>query len=213
VLYLRRRDASISERIHGILEVIEREIEWPTLSFFALLFIAVGAAVETGLIDTMSNGLASFIRWGQGSFGLSSDATLLFAALLILWVSGVLSALIDNIPYVAVVIPIIGNLTGQMSGDTEVLWWALSLGACLGGNGSVIGASANVTVVGLAEKDGTAISFADFSRFGARVSSATLLMSSAFVVGHIYAGKLTTEITAIVLLLGFLLVWRTRGAR
>jgi len=213
ILYLRGRDASMSERIHGILEVIEGEIEWPTLSFFALLFIAVGAAVETGLIDTMSSGLAGFISWGQTNFGLTNEATLLFAALLILWVSGVLSALIDNIPYVAVVIPIIGNLTGQLSGDTEILWWALALGACLGGNGSVIGASANVTVVGLAEKDGTAITFAEFVRFGARVSSTTLLMSSIFIAGHIYAGKLTTELVALVLLVGFVLVWRGRRPR
>jgi Na+/H+ antiporter NhaD/arsenite permease-like protein len=193
VFYLRVRDASFSERVHGILHVIEGEIEWPTLSFFAFLFIAVGAAVQTGLIDTLSHGLVGFIEWGRHAAGLSDLGTLLFASLLILWVSGILSALIDNIPYVAVVIPIIGNLAGQLSGETSVLWWALALGACLGGNGSVIGASANVTVVGLAEKAESPISFAAFARFGTRVTALTLLMSSVFLAGEIYLGHLVTQ--------------------
>src|SRR6185503_2658856 len=102
----------------------------------------------------MARGLERFIGWGRGSFGLPESATLLFAALMVLWVSGFLSALIDNIPYVAVTIPLIGRLVGGLQGDTEILWWALSLGACLGGNATVIGASANVTVVGLADRAG-----------------------------------------------------------
>ena len=205
VFYLRVRDASFSERVHGILHVIESEIEWPTLSFFAFLFIAVGAAVQTGLIDTLSHGLAAFIQWGQHAAGLSALGTLLFAALLILWVSGVLSALIDNIPYVAVVIPIIASLAGQLEGDTSVLWWALSLGACLGGNGSVIGASANVTVVGLAEKAESPISFAAFARFGIRVTTATLMLSSLFLAGQIYLGHLITQAAALLLAVGLVL--------
>ncbi len=195
ILYLKHRDPSMQERIHGILQVIEDEIEWPTLSFFGFLFIAVGAAVATGLIDTMSQGLVHFIGAGAGTLGLSSNGTLLFAALLILWASGVLSALIDNIPYVAVTIPIIANLTGTLSGDTEILWWALSLGACLGGNGSAIGASANVTVIGLAERAGEHISFGEFARFGARVAVFTLLISTAFITAHIYLGPGVTHTT------------------
>ncbi|MGE3615797.1 MAG: SLC13 family permease [Gemmatimonadales bacterium] len=193
VLYLRNRDASIDERIHGILKVMDEEIEWPTLSFFAFLFIAVGAAVATGLIDTLSQGLAGFIDWGAANFGLSSTGTLLFAGLLILWVSGVLSALIDNIPYVAVTIPIIANLTGRLHGDTEILWWALSLGACLGGNGTAIGASANVTVIGLAEREGEHISFGQFARLGVRVTAMTLLVSSVFIASHLYLGPPITH--------------------
>ncbi|MEZ4455686.1 MAG: SLC13 family permease [Gemmatimonadales bacterium] len=193
MLYLRNRDASIDERIHGILKVMDGGIEWPTLSFFAFLFIAVGAAVATGLIDTLSQGLASFIDWGAANFGLSSTGTLLFAGWLILWVSGILSALIDNIPYVAVTIPIIANLTGRLHGDTEILWWALSLGACLGGNGSAIGASANVTVIGLAEREGEHISFGQFARIGVRVTAMTLLVSSAFIASHLYLGPPITH--------------------
>jgi Na+/H+ antiporter NhaD/arsenite permease-like protein len=189
VLYLRSHRETEGERRHGVLTVIEREIEWPTLAFFAFLFIAVGAAVETGLIDTMAGGLERFIEWGRGSFGLSEAGTLLFAALLVLWVSGVLSALIDNIPYVAVTIPIIGRLAGVLHGDTEALWWALSLGACLGGNGTAIGASANVTVIGLAERSGARVTFAEFTRYGALMTAITLVMSTAFLTAHISFGR------------------------
>lgn len=180
------------ERVHGILHVIEREIEWPTLAFFAFLFIAVGAAVGTGLIDTLAEGLERFIGWGRVSLGLSETGTLLFAALMVLWVSGLLSSLIDNIPYVAVTIPLIARLVGGLTGDTEILWWALSLGACLGGNGSAIGASANVTVIGLADKAGHHISFGEFTRYGASMATITLLMSSLFIVAHLYIGQLPT---------------------
>ncbi len=192
VLHVRSHRASELERRHGILDVIEREIEWPTLAFFAFLFIAVGAAVETGLIDSMARGLERFIEWGQAAFGLGETGTLLFAGLLVLWVSALLSALIDNIPYVAVTIPLIARLVGALHGDTEILWWALSLGACLGGNGTAIGASANVTVIGLADREGYHISFREFMRYGAPMAAITLLIASAFITSHLYLGKLPT---------------------
>ena len=202
-LHLRSHRTSETERIHGILTVIEREIEWPTLAFFAFLFIAVGAAVETGLIDTLARGLEHFIEWGRTSFGLSEAGTLLFAAVLVLWVSGFLSALIDNIPYVAVTIPIIGRLTGALHGDTEALWWALALGACLGGNGSAIGASANVTVIGLAERSGHKVSFREFTRYGALMTAITLLMSTGFLAAHLYFGRLPTFLAGMAGLAGY----------
>ena len=152
VLYLRTHKPTTHERIHGMLGIVEREVEWPTLLFFTFLFIIVGAAVATGLIATVASGLRWAIDAGATSMGLSTNGTLFFAALLILWVSGFLSALIDNIPYVAVSFPIVATLTGAMQGNTEVLWWALALGACLGGNGTAVGASANVTTIGPAEK-------------------------------------------------------------
>ena len=198
--YLRHRDATETERQHGIIHIIEHEIEWPTLSFFAFLFIAVAAAVETGLIDTMSQGLARFIEYGRVSFQLSDQGTLLFAALLILWVSGVLSALIDNIPYVVVTIPIIANLVSRFTGDTEILWWALSLGACLGGNGTPVGASANVTVIGLADRAKEKITFSQFTRFGSRVAAMTLLIASVFLSLHLYWGRRPTHLAAFALL-------------
>ncbi len=188
-LYLRRHRPSHNERIHGLLEVIEKEIEWPTLSFFAFLFIAVGAAVETGLIDTMANGLGWVINSGRDSFGLSEKGTVLFAAVMILWASGVLSALIDNIPYVAVTIPIVARLIDTLPGHPTTLWWALALGACLGGNGTAIGASANVTTIGLAEKAGTRITFGEFARFGTSVATVTLLISTVFLAGFVFLGQ------------------------
>jgi Na+/H+ antiporter NhaD/arsenite permease-like protein len=193
VLYLRSRAPSHAERIHGILHVIEREIEWPTLAFFVLLFVIVGAAVATGLVDTLAHQLQSVIAWMQHDLGLGGRTTLTLAALLVLWMSGVLSALIDNIPYVADTIPILAALVGGLEGDTTAMWWALSLGACLGGNATLIGASANVTVVGLAEKAGTRIGFREFTRFGARVSALTLLLSSVFLASFVQLGEgLTT---------------------
>jgi Na+/H+ antiporter NhaD/arsenite permease-like protein len=210
-IMLRTHRPTHGERVHGILNVIEREIEWPTLAFFAFLFIAVGAAVGTGLIDTMAGGLERFIGWGRASFGLSETGTLLFAALMVLWVSGILSALIDNIPYVAVAIPLIARLVGGLTGDTEILWWALSLGACLGGNGSAIGASANVTVIGLADKGGHHISFREFTRFGASMATITLVMSSLFIAAHLYLGKLPTLFAGGAALVAYLLVKAVRG--
>jgi len=203
-LHLRRRDPAREVRVHGVIKAMEADIEWPTLAFFALLFIAVGAAVATGLVGTISLGLAGFIDWGAANLGLSVNGTLLFAALLILWGSGVLSALIDNIPYVAVTIPIIGGLVDRLPGDTQILWWALALGACLGGNGTAIGASANVTVIGLAERAGEFISFGQFARFGARVAGATLLISSVFIAANIYVGRMLTQAAMLAALVFYL---------
>lgn len=189
ILYIRTFRPTAHERIHGILHITEKEIEWPTLAFFAFLFIAVGAAVQTGLIETVANTLDRAIEGGRVLLGLSPNGTLLFAALVICWVSGFMSALIDNIPFVAVSIPIIARLAPALQGDSSVLWWALSLGACLGGNATIIGASANVTAVGLAERDGTRIAFGEFSRFGAPVAIGTLVISSAYLALHVYLGQ------------------------
>lgn len=189
VLYLRRHRPTHDERTHGILHVIERDIEWPTLSFFFFLFIIVGAAVETGLIASVANGLESTIAGTSRALSLSDEGTLLFAALLICWVSAILSAFIDNIPYVAVSIPIVLALTRTLPGDTQVLWWALSLGACLGGNGTAVGASANVTTIGLAEKEGTRIGFAEFMRFGWPAMMISVTIASLFLALHVLLGE------------------------
>jgi Na+/H+ antiporter NhaD/arsenite permease-like protein len=188
-LYLRRHRPTPQERMHGVLTVTERDIEWPTLAFFGFLFIIVGAAVQTGLIASIAGVLERGIENGAATFGLGSQGTLLLAALVICWSSGILSAFVDNIPFVAVSIPIVTQLTASLSGETAVLWWALSLGACLGGNATMIGASANVTTVGLAEKEGVRISFGRFARFGSPVAAGTLLISSLYLALYVYAGK------------------------
>lgn len=188
ILYLRSHKPTHEERQHGLIRVIEKEIEWATLTFFGFLFIAVGAAVQTGLIATMGRGLTQVVQGGGAFLGLGGLGTLLFAALLICWVSGFLSSIIDNIPFVAVMIPVIHILNGQMPGDPSVLWWALSLGACLGGNGTPVGASANVTVIGIAERAGARLAFRDFVRFGAPTAAITLGISSVFLATHVFLG-------------------------
>ncbi|MDZ4257392.1 MAG: SLC13 family permease [Gemmatimonadales bacterium] len=188
VLYLRRHDAEVEERSHGILRVLEHEIEWPTLVFFAFLFIVVGAAVETGLITTLASTLADAITGGQERFGLGPEATLLFAALLVLWAAGILSGLIDNIPFVAVAIPILAGLIPTLPGDGQVLWWALALGACLGGNSTPIGASANVTTLDLAARGKVHISFREYVRFAIPITAMTLIVASAYLAADIYLG-------------------------
>lgn len=202
VLYLRTNTPSVEERQHGILGVLEHDIEWPTLVFFALLFIVVGAAVDTGLIGSLARGLESGILSGREALGLSEEGTLFFAAILILWVSGVMSALIDNIPFVAVSIPILHDLTSTLPGESTVLWWALALGACLGGNGSPIGASANVTTLDLAARDGTRVTFREFLAIGVPVSLITLGLSSAWLAGHVFLGNGVAAGACLLLALG-----------
>jgi Na+/H+ antiporter NhaD/arsenite permease-like protein len=199
--YLKEHRPTPEERQHGVLAVLEKDVEWPTLVFFLFLFVLVGAAVATGLIESLAIGLAWVIGRLSGGMGLAPRATLLLAALLILWVSGLLSALIDNIPYTAVTIPVVASLLGRLNpgDDGQILWWALALGACLGGNGTLIGASANVTVTGLAEKDGKRITFNEFTAYGARVTALTLVMSSIYLALWLYVGSVAVNLAGAVL--------------
>jgi Na+/H+ antiporter NhaD/arsenite permease-like protein len=188
-LYLRNHKPSAEERRHGILGILEHEIEWPTLGVFALLFILVGAAVNTGLIAGLAHMLERGILASRDVFGLGEAGTLVFAALLVLWVAGLMSALIDNIPFVAVSIPIIGSLTANLAGGSMVLWWALALGACLGGNGSPIGASANVTTLDLAARRSVRITFREFLGVGVPVVLFSLSTASAWVMLYVFFGN------------------------
>lgn len=211
--YVRAFKPTHEERRHGILHVLEKEIEWPTLTFFAFLFILVGAAVGTGLIATLAGGLQTAIAWSREAFGLGDAGTMFFAALLVLWVAGFLSAFMDNIPFVAVSIPLIATLIQSLPGDGRVLWWALSLGACLGGNGTPIGASANVTTLGLAERAGIRIGFAEFMRTGMRVMVFTLIVSTAFLYGYVHLGPDGVAMAGgVVLAIALALLWRSEVA-
>jgi Na+/H+ antiporter NhaD/arsenite permease-like protein len=212
-MYVRTHRPTAHERAHGVLEVIEKDIEWPTLSFFVFLFIIVGAAVDTGLIHSIARGMAWSISTVHTGLGLTDEGTLVFAAVFICVLSAILSAFVDNIPYVAVSIPIIHQLIPTLSGETTVLWWALALGACLGGNATVVGASANVTTVGLAEKDGVRIGFREYSRFAAPIATLTILISSAYLAAVVYLGgdraQAITWVLALVLIgLEVALGWR-----
>jgi Na+/H+ antiporter NhaD/arsenite permease-like protein len=203
--YLKDHKPTPEERQHGVLAILEKDVEWPTLAFFLFLFILVGAAVSTGLIESLAQALAWTVGRISSGAGLSPTATLLVAALLILWVSGILSALIDNIPYTAVTIPLVASLIERLNAgpDGQVLWWALALGACLGGNGTLIGASANVTVTGLAEKDGQRISFVEFTAFGGRVTAITLAMSSVYLALWLYVGSAPVNLAGAAVLVLF----------
>jgi Na+/H+ antiporter NhaD/arsenite permease-like protein len=212
--YLKEHKPTAEERQHGVLAILEKDIEWPTLAFFIFLFVLVGAAVATGLIESLAHGLGWIIDRISGGLDLSPRTTLLVAALIILWVSGFLSAVIDNIPYTAVTIPLVASLLGHLEAgaDGQVLWWALALGACLGGNGTLIGASANVTVTGLAEKDGKRISFNEFTAFGSRVAGLTLAMSSAYLALWLYVGSAVVNLAGAAVLAVLFTATRLRRA-
>lgn len=147
------------------------EVEWPTLVFFAGLFVMVGGLVETGVIGDVSEAAADTTGDRLGA-----------ASMLLLWASAGLSAIVDNIPYVATMSPIVSDLVQQHPGtEGHVLWWALALGADLGGNATAIGASANVVVLGIAARNGTPISFWRFTRYGLVVTLVTVALATPYL--------------------------------
>ncbi|WP_084965560.1 ArsB/NhaD family transporter [Thermoactinospora rubra] len=149
-----------------------REVEWPTLTFFAGLFVMVGALVETGVIEQVSQAAveATGGRLGPATMGL-------------LWGSAALSAIVDNIPYVATMSPIVEQLVHASGGDGpgQVLWWALAFGADLGGNATAVGAAANVVVLGIAARNGTPISFWQFTKYGIVVTVVTVALVTPYL--------------------------------
>jgi len=144
------------------------KVEWATLFFFGGLFLVVGSLVETGVINRMADLLMSHINSGY------------FSIVVITWFSALSSAVVDNIPLTATMISLIKAMGSRM--DVYPLWWALSLGACLGGNGTAIGASANVVVLGIAYREGIKISFFDFLKVGMIVLLLTVGIGSLFLV-------------------------------
>jgi Na+/H+ antiporter NhaD/arsenite permease-like protein len=151
-----------------IVEMLEHEVEWPTLVFFMALFMVIAGAEETGLIQFIAEGVRQ-----------ASGGSLPVAIILVLWVSAIASAFIDNIPFTATMLPIVAFLNQTIPGAASgVLWWSLALGACLGGNGTMIGASANVVTVGLAERAGYRISFVSYLKacFAPMLITVTLAM-------------------------------------
>jgi Na+/H+ antiporter NhaD/arsenite permease-like protein len=146
-----------------------RDIEWNTLFFFVGLFMLIEAVVHVGIVAGVADTLAD-----------AAGGNLTFATMGILWFSALASAIVDNIPYTATAIPIVEQLVaGGLEGD--VLWWALALGACLGGNLTIVGASANIVVANLAARDGHPITFMQFFRYGLGVVVASLLISTVYL--------------------------------
>ncbi|NJE55143.1 SLC13 family permease [Thermococcus sp. 21S9] len=144
-------------------EALEK-VEWATLFFFGGLFLIVGGLVETGFIDALAEKIIGMIH---------SEAQAIFV---ISWFSAISSAIVDNIPLTATMIPLIKAMGSSM--NTYPLWWALSLGACLGGNGTAIGASANVVVIGIAHREGVRITFGEFLKVGAVIMFSTVAVGS-----------------------------------
>ncbi|TVX94487.1 ArsB/NhaD family transporter [Paenibacillus agilis] len=165
----------LSTQTEREIEEAFRHVEWVTIFFFIGLFILVGGLVEVGIIEQLAR--------------LTLDVTkgdMLNTTMFVLWVSGIASATIDNIPFVATMIPLIQDVGVQMGvtdpNETNVLWWALALGACLGGNGTVLGASANVIVSGMAKREGRGFSYWEFLKIGAPITLLSLLIATMYLL-------------------------------
>tara|TARA_Y100000589_G_C27188149_1_gene643557 strand:+ start:1427 stop:3154 length:1728 start_codon:yes stop_codon:yes gene_type:complete len=168
---------------HELEEPLEH-VEWTTLLFFAGLFVLVHSLQYMGVIDY----IGSFVEKGIESF--SEEYRLAAAVVIILWVSAIASAFIDNIPYTATMIPIVLSLSVELNLDLGPLIWALAFGACLGGNGTLIGASANVVTAGLSEEAGYPISFNEFFKAGFPVMLlSTFIVTFYMVLVYVVGGE------------------------
>jgi Na+/H+ antiporter NhaD/arsenite permease-like protein len=156
-------------------EHLMEEIEWTTLLFFAGLFILVGILEEKQVLDWIAHNV--FMRVGDNPYVI---------VLMVLWVSGIVSGFLDNIPFTITMIPIVHLIMENTPIPNNILWWALSLGACLGGNLTMIGASANIVSVGIAKRHNIAIRFLDFMRVSAMITLITLMVSSLFLMLYLW---------------------------
>ncbi len=146
------------------------EVEWPTILFFLGLFVLVGGLEQVGAIDIMADAMIEF-----------TNGNVFVTTMVILWGAAILSAFLDNIPLVATMIPLILAIETQ-TGTTEMAyWWALSLGACLGGNGSLVGATPNVVVAGIMEKRGMKITFMEFLKVGFPFMIVSVIISTIYL--------------------------------
>ncbi len=147
-----------------------KKVDWTTLVFFIGMFIVIRGVQDLGVMDFIARELA---------LGGTNYVVLLS---LIVWVSAVVSAFVDNIPFVMSMIPVIPALAALTGQNPIPMYWALSLGGCLGGNGTLVGASANVVVSGIAERYGSPISFKDFIKYGMPVMIATVATSTIYLI-------------------------------
>jgi Na+/H+ antiporter NhaD/arsenite permease-like protein len=152
-------------------ELITHEVDWTTLVFFSALFMLVGTVDHLGVIEMAAKGVVSHVGGSPHILSMT-----------ILWASGFLSAVLDNVPYAAAMIPMVKNVSHLTGFPPEPLWWSLALGVCLGGNGTLVGASANIVMARLAERSGCQITFRGFMKTGSVVTIATLAVSAAYVL-------------------------------
>ena len=146
------------------------DVEWPTIVFFAFLFIVVGGLEKVGIIHMMAEAMIS-----------ATGTHYVILMLAILWVSALCSAVLDNIPFVATLIPLIQTMASEGI-DVWPLWWAVSIGACFGGNGTIIGASANVVLTGIANRKGYPITFIDFLKIGGPMMLMSIVLASFYLL-------------------------------
>ena len=151
------------------LEKALHEVEWTTIFFFIGLFVIIGGLEFAGIIN-----------WVAQEFLAMTGGSLSITAISILWGGAFFSAFIDNIPFVATMIPLVQNMSSTFT-DLDPIWWSLALGACLGGNGTLVGASANLVVAGMAEKSGYKIGFKDFMKIGLVIMVITVAISNVYV--------------------------------
>ncbi|GGH34960.1 SLC13 family permease [Paenibacillus segetis] len=154
-----------------VMERAFRSVEWPTIFFFIGLFVLVGGLVETGIIKQLA----------ERAIDLTGGDTLM-SSMLILWLSALASSFLDNIPFVATMIPMIQDMGSMGISNLEPLWWSLALGACLGGNGSIIGASANLIAAGMSAKEGEPITFVRFIKYGFPLMIVSIILSSLYIL-------------------------------
>jgi Na+/H+ antiporter NhaD/arsenite permease-like protein len=144
-------------------------IEWPTLFFFLGLFVMVGALEETGAIRELADGI-----------GTLTDGDRTAELLGIAWVSALGSGIVDNIPFTATMVPVVEQLQEGNSGD-DAYWWALALGACFGGNATLVAAAANVAAAGLAARAGRPIGFVTFLKVGLPATALSMTLATAYI--------------------------------
>ncbi|MFV0440418.1 MAG: SLC13 family permease [Lachnospirales bacterium] len=157
------------------IEEVFLHVEWSSIAFFIGLFVMVGALQEVGAIDILAQGMLDVTK-----------GDLLITTLVILWGSGIVSSFLNNIPFVATMIPLITTL-GADGMTTEPLWWALALGACFGGNGTIIGSSAGVIVAGASDKQGYKITFGEYMKVGMPLTILSLIVSTVFLYAKYFA--------------------------
>ena len=164
----RHRDDKQADNVHKTFA----EVEWTTIFFFIGLFVVVHAVEVSGVLALVAGKVV----------GLTGER-IAVAGSVILWSSAVLSAIFDNIPFVATMIPLIKNMAPALGGAKEIepLWWCLSLGACLGGNGTLTGAAANLAVAGIAERNGIRFGFARYLAYGAPMTFVSIVICQIYV--------------------------------
>ena len=146
-----------------------REVEWPTLFFFIGLFMLIAGVIEIGMIEAIATALTDL-----------TGGALAGGAIVILWLSAVLSGVVDNIPYTATMLPVVEQMS-EPHGGSQALWWALAAGADMGGNLTIIGASANVILASMSEREGHPIGFWTFMKYAAPVTLGSILISTAYI--------------------------------